>query len=150
VIETILETGPNGLMKVQDNTDGDDKTVDLYIASTAPISIPQLPWSYSIDGVKSDTRSFNFVVTTAWQHVSKIYVGYAHSFIFHIDNTGHAELGGPTDLEVVLHSGGTKFVYIKDDFEFTYKKAIPYVNVNGVWTPAVPMVMSNGEWVEVV
>lgn len=147
MIETILETGTRGLMKIQDNTDGADKTVDLYIASSTPIAVPQLPWSYSIDGVKSDTKSFNFQATVIWQHVSKIYVGYATTFIFHIDTTGHVELGGPTDFEITLQNG-TKVVNVK--VGEAYLKAIPYVNVGGVWTPAIPMVMANSSWVEVV
>lgn len=132
---------------MQDNTDGDDKTVDLYIASSIALSVPQLPWSYSIDGSASTLNSFNFVSTTAWQHVSKVFVGYAETFIFHIDDTGHAELGGPSDLTVTLQSGA-KAVNVK--VGEVYVKAIPYVNVNGVWTPAIPMVMANSSWVEVV
>lgn len=146
MIETHITTGTRGLMKVQDNTDGIDKTVDLYIASSLAVSIPQLPWSYSIDGVKSDTKSFKFLSTTAWQHVGKVFVDYASTFIFHIDATGHPELGGPTDLSVTL-ANSTKLVSIK--VGNTWQKALPYVNVNGVWTPAVPMVFSS-TWKEVV
>lgn len=134
-------------MKVQDNTDGTDKTVDLYIASSLAVSIPQLPWSYSIDGVLSDTKSFKFVSTTAWQHIDKIFVGYATQFVFHIDDTGHAELGGPTDLTVQLQNA-TKLVNVK--IGDIWVKALPFVNVGGVWTPATPMVMSNSSWVEIV
>lgn len=147
MIETHITTGTRGLMKVQDNTDGIDKTVDLYIASSLAVSIPQLPWSYSIDGVKSDTKSFKFLSTTAWQHVGKVFVDYASTFIFHIDATGHPELGGPTDLSVTL-ANSTKLVSIK--VGDIWQKALPYVNVNGVWTPAIPMVMSNSTWTEVV
>lgn len=149
----VLQTGTMGLMKVADNTDGTDKTVDLYIQSSAPITVPQLPWSFSIDGVKSDTRSFNFTNTTAWQHVDKIFVDYASEFVFHIDNTGTAELGGPTDLTVQLQNG-TRVVFI--NVNGVYVPAIPYVNVGGVdgaggtWKPAVPYVLENSTWTEVV
>lgn len=147
--ETTITTGTRGLMKVADNTDGTDKTVDLYIASSTAISVPQLPWSYSIDGVVSDTRSFNFIATTAWQFLSKIYVGPdALDFIFHIDDTGHVELGGPTDLTIQLQNTSQHLVNVK--VGDTYKKAIPYVNVNGVWVQAVPMVMVNSQWKVVV
>lgn len=142
---TIVQTGTKGLIKLQDNTDGNDKTVDLYVSSSSAISIPSLPWSYSIDGVLSDTKSFKFVATTAWQHLGKIYVGYAETFIFHLGNTGHAELGGPTDATATLQNS-TKVVNI--NVNGTWEKAIPYVNVNGVWTEAVPYVAYNSVWTE--
>lgn len=143
--ETTRTTGTRGLMKVQDNTDGEDKTVDLYIASSEPIHVMALPWSYSIDGVVSPTTSFELVATTAWQHVKKIYVGYASEFIFHIDNSGTPEVGGPTDLTVELQNA-TKLVDIK--VGDIWKKALPYVKVDGVWKPAIPMIQVNSQWVE--
>lgn len=146
--ETTITTGTRGLMKVQDNTDGEDKTVDLYIASSLAIHVTSLPWSYSIDGVKSGINSFEVVSTTAWQHVKKVYVGYATEFIFHIDDSGTVELGGPTDLTVQLQNQ-LKLVNIKVDG--VWKKALPYVKDAGVWKPAVPFVAVNGgSWTEVV
>lgn len=145
--ETIGQTGTKGLMKIADNTDGTDKTVDLYVSSSTPIAIPALPWSYSIDGVLSDTKSFNFLATAAWQHLDKIYVGYATEFIFHLGDTGHVELGGPTDLTAAL-ANSTKVVFVK--VGDIYQPAIPYVNVGGVWKEAIPYVAYNGSWVEAI
>lgn len=134
-------------MKVQDHTGGEDKTVDLFLSSSQAISIPAIPWSFSIDGVKSEKKTFKLVATTAWQHVAKIYVGYASEFIFHIDETGYAQMGGPTDLVVPLENKTKPVnVYING----VWKKAIPYVYTNGAWTPAVAMVFSNSAWTEVV
>lgn len=140
-------TGTRGLMKVVDNTGGATKTVDVYLASSAEISVPSLPWSYSIDGVKFPKRSFKFVATTAWQHLGKIYVGYAAEFIFHLDATGHVELGGPTDLVVQLDN---KIKAINFYVNGAWRKAIPFVYTNGAWVPAVPRVYSNSAWTEVV
>lgn len=140
-------TGTRGLMRIVDNTDGDDKTVDLYLASSAPITVPQLPWSFTIDGVVSITRMFNFTSTTAWQHISKVYVGYASSFTFHIGNTGKVELGGPTDFTIELQNI-IKPVNIK--VGDVWKKAVPYVYDDGVWKPAAAMVFVNSQWTEVI
>lgn len=154
--DSVGTTGTRGLMKVQDNGDGTDKTVDLYLASSLAIAIPAVPWSYSIDGVVSEISTFNFVATTAWQHVAKIFVGTATEFIFHIDDTGHVELGGPTDLKVTpllgAPTGGpaATVYYVNIKVGAVYKKAIPYVNVAGVWKQAIPMVMDNSTWKEVV
>lgn len=151
--DTVGATGTRGLMKVQDNGDGTDKTVDLYLASSLAVAIPAVPWSYSIDKVVSETSTFNFVATTAWQHVAKIFVGTATEFIFHIEDTGHVELGGPTDLKVTPLLGAptpadpASIVYYANvKVDGVYKKAIPYVNVAGVWKQAIPMVMDNSTW----
>jgi len=145
--ETVIETGTRGLMRVVDNTDGTDKTVDLYVSSSLAISVPQLPYSYSIDGVKSDMKSFNFTNTTAWQQLDKVFVGYASEFTFHLDATGHAELGGPTDLTIQLLNQ-TKLVSVK--VGDSWVKALPYVYSDGVWQPATAYVVSNSQWAEVV
>jgi len=152
--DTVGATGTRGLMKVQDNSDGADKTVDLYLASSLAVAIPAVPWSYSIDKVASEISTFNFVATTAWQHVAKIFVGTATEFIFHIEDTGHVELGGPTDLKVTPLLGvpkpEDKVYYANVKVGGVYKKAIPYVNVAGEWKQAIPMVMDKSTWKEVV
>jgi len=147
MIEYTLATGDTGLLIVQDNTDGPDKTVDLYIQSTSTKAIPELPWSYSIDGVSSGLRQFNFTDTVLRQHLGLIYVGPgAESFTLHIDNTATTQLGGPTDLTVTLNQAGVSVVNIK--VGDVWKKAIPYVNVDGVWKPAAAYVMSGSTWVK--
>ena len=147
MIATTGTTGTRGLMKIEDNTDGPDKTVDLYIASSAPISVPNLGWSYSLDGVASSIASFNVTNTTAWQHVAKVFVGYASRVAFHIEASGTAELGGPTDLSVDLQNG-TKVVFVKVDG--VWQPAIPFVFTGGAWQPATPYVFVNSQWTEVV
>jgi hypothetical protein len=144
---TTKQTGTKGLLKIQDNTDGPNKTVDLYVASVDPIAVASLPWSYSIDDVGSDTKSFNFLPTTAWQHVGRIYVGYAETFLFHLAATGHVELGGPIDLAVILQNS-TKTAIVKIGNE--YKRAIPYVKVGDIWKQTIPFVAHNGVWTETV
>lgn len=140
--------GTNGFMQIQDLTDTPENTVRLLILSSSPVVIPEMPWAYSIDGVMSSWQSFNFLNTTNWQQLGLIYVGYAATFVLHIGDTGTTQLDGPADFEISLQRGsGIKTVSIKDGD--VYKKAIPFVNVDGVWQPAAPMVMSVGEWKEV-
>jgi len=148
MIESTLATGDTGLLIVQDNTDGTDKTVDLYIQSTSTVAVPALPWSYSVDGVSSGLRQFNFTDTVLRQHLGLIYVGAgAESFTLHIDNTGTTQLGGPTDLTVMLNQAGVSVVNVM--VGNTWKKAIPYVNDAGVWKPAAAYVMSGSQWKQV-
>lgn len=145
MIEYTLATGLTGTLIVQDNTDGPDKTVDLYIKSDSTIAIPSLPWSYSVDGVSSGLRSFNFSDLVLRQHLGLIYVGpTAEAFVLHLDDTHTAQMGGPTDLAVTLNQAGVSVVSVL--VGTTWKKAIPYVNVAGVWKPAGAYVMQGSVW----
>lgn len=150
MIDTTKQTGTKGLMKVSDHTDGDTKNVDLYLSSVDPIAIPSLPWSYSIDGVVSETKSFNFKATTNSQHIAKVYVGSASKFVFHLDATGHPELGGPTNLSIdLVQAQGSSATSVLVKVDGVYVRAVPYVYVGGVWKQALPMVVVNSNWTAV-
>ena len=144
MIESTLATGDKGLLIVQDNTDGSDKTVDLYIQSTSTIAIAQLPWSYSIDDAVSVVKQFNFTDTVLRQHLGLIYVGYASQFTLSLGNSATTQLGGPTDLVVTLNQHGVNTVSILVDG--SYKKAVPFVRDAGVWKPAAAYVMTGSVW----
>lgn len=146
MIESTMATGDKGILKIQDKTDVVDKTVDLWIQSLSPVYIPQLPWTYSINGVMEPWKSFKFLYTTLQQHLGVVYVGYAETFVLHLGDTGTSQLAGPTDFAVDLNQSGIRTVSIK--VGDVYKQAIPYVNVDGVWTPAAPWVASGGQWKE--
>lgn len=155
MIEKVLTTGDTGRLKVIDNTDDSGlMTADMWVQSLSPVSIPQLPWSYSIDGNRVSWKAFNFKATTMWQKLGTVYVGKAQTFILHLGVTGTSHLQGPTDLEVSLFgyqpgsgpSPGKGSVNIKVDG--VYKKAIPYVNDNGVWKQAQPLVRTENGWKE--
>lgn len=147
MIEHLHSVGTRGLIKINDNTDGPEKTVDVWLASSTAKAVPQLPWTYSIDSSMSPWQQFNFKAVTSWQHLGVIFVGYAQTFTLHLGATGTAELDGPDDYPVELQSTvRTVSVKVGD----IWKKAIPYVNVGGVWTPASPWVMSGGTWKETV
>jgi hypothetical protein len=84
--------------------------------------------------------------TTVKQSLGYIYVGYAINFTFHMGDTKTPQMGGPTDISVDLNQQGIRTVSIKVGTE--YKKAIPYVNVEGVWQKAAPWVCVDGSWVQ--
>lgn len=141
-----MNTGDKGVMVIQDKTDTVDKTVDLFLQSTAPVLIPQLPWTYSIDGVMQPWKSFSFKFNAARQHLGLIYVGRADTFTLHLGATGKPQLDGPTDFTVQLNQGGEKTISVK--VGAVWKQAVCYVNVEGVWKPAAPWVMAAGTWKE--
>lgn len=144
MIESTMPTGDVGVLVVQDNTDGSDKTVDLYIQSKSSKAIPQLPWAYSIDGVMSSWQSFNFTDSVLRQHLGLIHVGYAEDFILHLGSTATTQLAGPTDFTVQLNQSGVRTISLK--VGGVWKSAVPFVNVGGVWKPAAPYVMSGSQW----
>lgn len=144
MIEHTLVTGDTGTLIIDDNTDGPDKTVDLWIISSSTIAVPQLPWTYSLDGVIKPWQQFNFQDVVTRQHLGLIFVGpYVGDFTLHLGDTGTTQLGGPTDMDVPIN-GGLHTMSIK--VGTVWKKAIPYVNVAGVWTPVEPWVMDQGAW----
>lgn len=144
MIERTLVTGATGTMIIDDYTDGPDKTLDLYIISSSTVSVPQLPWTYDIDGVMQPWQQFNFLDVVTKQHLGKIFVGaYSSQFTFHLGDTGTAQLGGPTDMQISVN-GGASTVSIKVGNNWV--KALPFVNVEGVWTPAQAMVMDQSSW----
>jgi len=141
-----MATGDTGVLIVQDNTDGTDKTVDLWIQSTSTKAIPQLPWTYSLDGVMQPWKSFNFTDTVLRQHLGLVYVGYAETFTLHLGPTATTQMGGPTDFTVDLNQHGVNTVSIL--VGGVWKKAIPFVRDGGVWKPAAAYVMTGSVWKE--
>lgn len=144
MIEYTLPTGTNGTLIIDDNTDGPDKTVDLYIESSTSIAVPQLSWAYSLDAQMHDWQQFNFTDDVTRQHLGLVYLGpYVSQFTLHLGATGTVQMGGPTDMTVSVN-GGVKTVSIK--VGDVYKKALPFVKVDGVWQPAQAYVMDQSTW----
>lgn len=153
--ETKLATGDRGTLIVRDYTDSTtDKHIELWIQSSTTLSVPQLPWGYSLDDVESGWQSFNFQPVVYAQRLLYLGVGNVKTVVLHLGNTGTTALGGPTDLSVdligyvdpgvapVSPSLPTISLKVGD----TYKRAIPYVNDNGVWKPAQPYVLAGSRW----
>lgn len=146
MIETTLPTGDTGLLIIQDNTDGTDKTVDLYIQSSSTIAIPSLPWTYSLDGVMQPWKSFNFSDSVLRQHLGLVYVGFAEQIVLNLGVSGTTQMGGPTNFTANLNQHGVRTVSVRSGG--VWKKAVPYVRVAGVWKPVSAYVMKDSVWEE--
>lgn len=151
MIEHTIATGSYGFLKIEDRTDDPDlMMVDVFAGSTAGGAIPQMPWTYSTNGVMENWKSFNFLDVTTWQKLGSIYAGVSQTFTLHLGNTGTIAMGGPTDLAIDLFSAPGGAVLIDVKIGGVYKKATPYVRANGVWQPAKPFVKTPSGWVETV
>lgn len=170
MIEKVIDTGDTGRLRIQDKTDGPDKVVELWVQSLSPVSIPNLPWAYSIDGLRSTWKSFNFLNTTMWQRLGLVFVGTdKKDFVLHLGETGTSQLEGPTDLEIEIYGYipseeppeepapepdpdepvlPPRLVNIK--VGDIWKRAQVYVRVNGVWKRASPWVYGVDGWKEIV
>ena len=147
MIEYTLATGATGTLIIDDNGDGSDKSVDLYIVSSSTVAVPQLAWAYSIDGNMSSWQQFNFQDVVTRQKLGHVYYGaYSSQFTLHLADTGTTQLGGPTDMQISVN-GGAKYVNVK--VGDVYKKALAFVNDGGVWKPANPYVAYKGNWTPV-
>lgn len=161
-----MDTGDTGRIRIRDKTDEADKLVEFWVQSLSPIGIPQLPWAFSVGDVQSEWRPYNFQNTTIWQQVGVIHVGDSsvETVTLHLGNTGTSQLGGPTDLEINLFSyiqpedpenppepGEQSPVprYANITVGNVVKKAIPYVNVAGVWKPALTFHHGANGWKEI-
>lgn len=153
MIEHIITTGDTGRLKIVDNTDNPGlMTAELWIQSLSPVSVPALPWTYSIDETISTWKSFNFVNTTVWQKLKDQYVGTSRTVTLHLGSTGTSQLNGPTNQTINLYGYVPPepivvVATVKVKVGSTYKTAIPYVRVNGVWTVAHPYIKTVNGWV---
>lgn len=142
-----MNTGDQGRLKIIDRTDEAGRTVEFWIRSLSPVSIPSLPWAYSVDGVRTTWKSFNFLNSTVWQRLGIFYVGYAQQVTLHLGATNKPQLGGPTDF-VVDTLGGVSTCTIT--VGGVTKKAIAFVTVDGVVKAATMLVQHNTVWKETV
>lgn len=139
-------------LRFDDYTDTSDKKVDILMRTihNTMADIPQMQWSYSIDGQISDIQSFHFQRTLEYQKLATVYVGLALTFGFHLyatPNSGPFRDITSEDFSINLFTNSTVKTYsIKD--EGVWKRAVPYVRVDGVWTPAQVFIMDNSEWIE--
>lgn len=138
-----LETGDHGQLRIDNLSNTDAKTCDLYIRSTSVVAVPNLGWGWALNDATPSLQTFNFQATTLWQHLGLVYVGHAASITLHLTDTGTAQLGGPTDLKIDLSSGASS---VTINVSGNLVQANPFVNVDGVWKPADAFVKVNGDW----
>jgi len=149
--EYVFNIGTAGQVKIQE--DPVAHSVVSWIKGPG-IEIPVGYWSYVVydsdgnDVIVSNLKSFHLLANTDWQRLGYVYVGLNASFLLGIGGTDTAEMGsGETFTIPLLGNPDIHFVSIKVGDK--YKKAVPYVNVDGVWKTAKALIMSNSEWKEV-
>lgn len=150
MFEHVVNVGSKGRMKIVDRTDESSKVVEFWLQSLSPISIPQLPWTYFLDGSGPGIQSYNFAYTTMWQQV---HLSYAPSSVrevtFHLGNTGTTQLDGPVN-QTIQTAGYVPPPPPSEDEDPDPPPAEPLpkyalVSVNGVKRLAIPYV-KDGVW----
>lgn len=102
----------------------------------------QLPWASTVDGVRSSWKTFQVYEGSYWNWMGTVYVGTSQTVTFHL---GETEYGGPADASIFVHRGAL-FGSVRIFDGQTIRRAIPYVNVNGVWRLAEPWNKHVGTW----
>lgn len=138
----ILATGSSGNMIIRD--DG-RSNVDFYVQSVVSVSIPEMPWTFTLNGITEGWRSFEVLEIGQWQFVTSLYVGYSQTVTFKLGDTGTTSFGGPTDHAVYIQRGASVGVArIKSGT--VHQTASAYVKDGGVWKPAEVWVRSASIW----
>jgi hypothetical protein len=143
-------TGTAGIMTIRDN----GTTVELWLYIPEASYINDLPWAFTVNG-RTEWRVFerpdkdNDAPAIVNHQLHKMDVTYSQSVGFLLGDTNNAEIGGPTDFYVYLNRGaGGSGAHLT--VGTSLRKAIPYVNVNGVWRVAEPWSKIAGEWKQTV
>lgn len=135
-------TGTAGTLIIRD--DGVNN-VDLIVRNAAGSAIQEIPWTYTLNGVKESLRNESLLEGEVEKLFIRLFVGAAQTITFHLGDTNSTELAGPTDLSAYIQRGtvqGTVNITVGN----LVKKAIPYINVNGVWKQAEPYSRFEGNW----
>lgn len=137
-------TGQSGAMLIRD--DGSN-FVDLFFENSTGNAIPEVPWTYTLNGRKESLRNLSIEDGVKLKHAIQLFVGTAQTIIFHLGESGSTELGGPTDLSAYIQRGSLQGT-VNITVGAGTRKAIPYVNVNGVWRIAEPYSRFEGNWTQ--
>lgn len=85
-------TGSTGTMRITDT----GTTVEFWLKAGSGTYNDHLPWSYTVNGVTSGTKTFNFLPGGDWQKLQSWTVTTSQTVTFKIGDTGTSGLGGPT------------------------------------------------------
>lgn len=136
-----LDTGTDGTMMIRD----ENGNLDLWIKAAVDTVVPEMPWAFTLNGVTEGWRSFDFQAGGLYQLVTTLWVGYTQTVIFHLGDTGTADLGGPTDLSVdILRGSSAGVANVKSGA--VHKTALVYVRDGGVWKSAETWVRVASVW----
>lgn len=147
--------GTTGELKIVDNSSEPElMTVEFWVRSSSPISVPQFAWAFALDGGEKYWKSKNVLAITDWQFLGFTYVGGASQVTITTSATGTPELGEDlgyeytVDLYTVSIPGNPyelKTVLVRIDGE--YKQVVPYIRNNGVWAPCEVWTKRPSGWV---
>lgn len=149
--EYIYDIGTSGQVKIQDNTGDGKKNVACWIKGPS-INIPALPWSWVIynsagdDVQASNLLSFQLQANNNWQLLGYVYVDDNARFLLGIGGTGTDEMGQSGETFNIYLAGNPDISLLSIKVGDQYKKAVPFVNDNGIWKPAQVWAMSAGDW----
>lgn len=141
-----MPTGTSSTMTIRDN----GSTVEFWLTVPGSSYGSNIPWAFTVNG-RTEWREFDPPDTTGPAPETRTHqfltidVPYSQTIGFQIADTNNAAIGGPTDFfQYITRGAGGAGVTLQVGNEL--KKAIPYINVNGVWKVAEPWSKIAGEW----
>jgi len=143
-------TGSASTMTIRDN----GSTIEFWLTMPGTARSSDIPWASTIDG-RTEWRVFDTPShagvdppTRTYQFLTRA-VTYSQTVGFQLGDTNITEVGGPTDFyQYLKREAGGSGAHLQSGN--TIRKAIPYVNVNGVWRVAEPWSRIAGEWKQTI
>lgn len=125
--------------------------IRIRVTSEYPTGDPimeQMPWSYTLNGVRDPWRTAR-IMPNVWTTLGKLYVPTSQTVTVHIGETGTSEIAGPHDYSFYAVRGAALSVG-RITQGSTSLRAIPYVNVQGVWRVAEGYAKHEGTWKQTI
>lgn len=133
-------TGNNGSMMIRTTND----IVEFFLRGDSNTKLEAVPWAYTLNG-KTEWRSLTLDNLASYVKIHLMQVTYSQTVIFSLGDTNTYDMGGPTEFSVYVSRGDSgRGVDIR--VGTTLRKAIPYINVNGVWKVSEPWAKAAGVW----
>ncbi len=93
-------TGSSGTMRIRDT----GTTVEFWLnAGNSTTFNHDLPWGYTINGVTSNNRTFDYSAGDGWQRLGAWGVTTSQTVTFRLGDTGTSGFGGPTTHSVTIN-----------------------------------------------
>lgn len=119
--------------------------VDILVTSEYPdVIMEEMPWSYTLNSVRDPWRTAR-IMPNVWITLGRLYVPTSQTVSIHIGETNTSEIEGPHDFSFYVNRGaGSAGARVTQGA--TSSRAIPYVNVQGVWKVAEGYAKHAGVW----
>lgn len=92
-------TGSSGTMRITDN----GLRVEFWLKAGSSTFNHELPWGYTVNGITSGTRYFDFQSGGAWQRLAGWDVTTTQTVVFRLFDSGTSGLGGPTTFSQAIN-----------------------------------------------